>query len=139
MSQELETLINAPQQITLSNGRVLDVTPIRVKELPSFAAALGPIFDMLAGGASVQALIAHNSESVIAATAIGMRIPRAEIDQFELDDLVVCAAKVIEVNADFFARRVLPALNQTTVRMSGLLAGLMRSTGSSQADTGSET
>lgn len=139
MTTELETIVNAPQPLTLPGGRVLEVTPIRVKELPSFIAALEPIIDRLAGGASVESLIVYNSEAVIAATAIGLRLTRAEVDDFDLDDLVAGASKVVEVNADFFARRVLPALNQTTVRLNGLLAGLMQSIGSSRPDTDSAT
>lgn len=136
---ELETIINAPSPLTLSSGRVIDVTPIKVREFPAFTAALEPVVGLLASGADVPALMLRHAESVIAATAIGLRIPRAEVDDFELDDLVLAAGKVMEVNADFFARRVLPALNLTTATMSGLLAGLMRSTGSFPADTGSAT
>jgi hypothetical protein len=136
---ELETIINAPEPLTLSTGRVIDVTPIKTREFPAFTAALEPVFGMLAAGADVPTLMLRNSDAVIAATAIGLRIPRAELDDLELDDLVIAAAKVMEVNADFFARRVLPALNQTTTRMGGLLAGLMRSIASSPADTDSAT
>lgn len=139
MTTELETIVNAPEPLTLSTGRVLDVTPIKVREFPAFTKALEPIISMLAGGAAVQALLVQNSEAVIAATAVGLRIPRDEVDDFDLDDLVIAAAKVMEVNADFFARRVLPALNQTTVKMSVLLAGLMRSIDSSPADTDTAT
>lgn len=139
MTTELETIINAPEPLTLSTGRVIDVTPIKTREFPAFTKALEPVFGMLAVGVAVESLLAQNSEAVIAATAVGLRIPRAEVDDFDLDDLVIAAAKVMEVNADFFARRVLPALNQTTAKMSGLLAGLMRSIGSSPADTGSAT
>lgn len=137
--KELETMINAPHTVTLSSGTVLEITPIRVKELPALTAAVEPIFALIAGGMPVSAMLASNSDAVIAATAIGLRMARAELDEFELDDLVVAAAKVMEVNADFFARRVLPALNQATVKMSGTLAGLMQSIDSSQADTGSAT
>lgn len=139
MSTDLKTIVNAPQPLVLSDGRTLDITPIRVKELPAFIAALEPIFGMVSAGASVTTLLAQNSEAVIAATAVGLRLPRAEVDEFGLDDLVTGAAKVMEVNADFFARRVLPALNQTTSQMSSLMAGLMPSIGSSPADTGSAT
>jgi len=139
MQTELETIVNAPQPLTLSDGRVLDVTPIKTREFPAFTNALNPVIGMIAAGVEVQSLLAQNSEAVIAATAIGLRIPRAELDDFDLDDLILGAAKVMEVNADFFARRVLPALNQTTAKMSGLLAGLMHSIDSSPADTGSAT
>lgn len=136
---ELDIIVNAPEPLTLSTGRVIEVTPVKVREFPAFTAALEPVIGLLASGADVSALLLVHSESVIAATAIGLRIPRAEVDDFDLDDLVLAAAKVMEVNADFFARRVLPALNWTTTQMSGLLAGLMPSIDSSPADTGSAT
>lgn len=139
MPSELETIINAPQQIALSDGRVLDVTPVRVKDLPAFMAAIEPVLSLAVDGSDVLALMVRDSESVIAATAIGLRIPRTEIDEFGLDDLVVCAGKVLEVNADFFAQRVLPAINLTTKRINSLLGGLMQSIGSSRQDTDSPT
>lgn len=134
---DLDTLVNTPVTVALSSGAVIEVTPIRVRELPAFIAALEPLLGMAAGGFDVMALLAHNSEAVIAATAIGLRLPRAEVDEFGMDDLVTAAVAVIEVNADFFVRRVQPALTQAQRQTIARLAGSMPSSASSPTATGS--
>lgn len=136
---DLNTLVNAPVSLALSTGRAVDVSPIRVKELPAFIAALEPLFALMGGGIDVVALLAHNSEAVIAATAVGLRMPRAEVDEFGLDDLVAAAVAVIEVNADFFVRRVQPALSQAQKRTTARLAGLTPPSDLSPTDIGSAT
>ena len=37
--------------------------------------------------------------------------PRAWVDELAADEAILLAAKVIEVNADFFTRTVIPKLN----------------------------
>ena len=45
--------------------------------------------------------------------------PRAWVDELAADEAILLAAKVIEVNADFFTRTVMPRLNG---EMGGLIA-----------------
>lgn len=132
---ELDIVVNTPVTLTLSTGLEIVVTPIRVKELPAFIAAIQPLIAMADSGFDVVAMLAQNSDAVIAATAIGLRISRAQADEMGIDDLVESALSVIEVNADFFARRVQPALMRAQQTMAARLAGSTPSSNSSDTAT----
>ena len=45
------------------------------------------------------------------AVAIAVGKPRAWVDELAADEAILLAAKVIEVNADFFTRTVIPKLD----------------------------
>ena len=124
---DLQALAGSAQRLELSTGRVVELTPIRVKELPAFMAAIGALLGQMSASPDVLAMLAQNPEAVIAATAIGLRMPRAEVDELGTDDLVVAALAVIEVNADFFVRRVQPALLKASAQAVAALAGLTSS------------
>ena len=85
--------------------------PIKVKDLPAFLAAIEPIAQEIARG-DILAALAKHADRVIEATAIGAGVERAWLEEQTPDVLVDLAAQVMEVNADFFARSVLPRLNR---------------------------
>jgi|GEM_PF-1781506 len=85
--------------------------PVKVRDLPAFLAAIEPIAQEMARG-DILAALAKHADRVIEATAIGAGVDRAWLEDQTLDVLVDLAARVLEANADFFARSVLPRLNQ---------------------------
>lgn len=119
--KQLDALANVPLAVTVG-GRELAITPIRVAELPAMLRACEPIFALLAGG-DVMASLLHDADSAINAIAIGARIPRAELDAFELDELVALGGTVLQVNADFFARRLAPAFIGASQKVAAALGG----------------
>lgn len=119
--KQLDALANAPLTLTVG-GREFAITPIRVAELPAMLRACEPIFAQLAGGDMLAALT-HDADSVINAIAIGARIARADLDVFELDDLVLLGGAVMQVNADFFARRLAPAFITASEKVTVALGG----------------
>lgn len=130
----LETMI--PQPVVVSaGGREIAVTPIRVRELPAFMRAVEPIIGMIAAGGDMAALLAHNADAVIEATAIGARVERGFVDELELDELLGMAAAVLEVNADFFVQRLLPAFTAASERMAKKLGGLSLTPDSAPPDS----
>lgn len=135
----LAALINEPATLTLADGSVFPVTPIRVKELPAFLRALHPVINLLTDAADLPGLFMTNSEEIIAATAIGLRQPRAQIDEFGVDDLLAAATLVVEVNMDFFVKRVQPAFQRALNSAAGRLTGSTMLSGSSAPDTGTPT
>lgn len=118
---QLDALANAPLTVSVG-GRDLAITPIRVAELPAMLRACEPIFTQLSGGDVTGALL-HDADSAINAIAIGARIPRGDLDALELDELVVLGGAVMQVNADFFARRLAPAFIEASQRVTAALAG----------------
>lgn len=118
---ELDALANVPLTVTVG-GRAVDITPVRVAELPAMLRACEPIFAQLAGG-DVAAALLHNPDAAITAIAVGARLSRAEIDALALDELIELGGAVLQVNADFFARRLAPAFVAASEKVIKALAG----------------
>jgi hypothetical protein len=94
-----------------------DIQPIKVRDLPRFLKAIEPIAADLASGDIAGALMRH-ADAVIEATAIGAGVERAWLEDQTPDVLAELAAKVLEVNADFFVRRVLPVVMAAADRLT---------------------
>lgn len=137
--RDLDALANAPLTVTVGGRvrhtpdgpvdvpqRVLSVTPVEVIELPAMLRACQPVFGLLAGGDLMSALL-KDPEAVIAAIAVGARLPRSEMDALDMAELVALGSAVIQVNADFFVRRVTPALVEASQKVALALAGSMAS------------
>ncbi len=102
--------------ITAEEAKTIEINPVIVGNLAAFVAAVMPIAQQMMRGDVVEALIKH-TDNVITATAIGACVPRDRLDASGTDALAILAARVMEVNADFFARRLLPELTQVAGRI----------------------
>ena len=125
-----------PVPVTLViDGEPLDLTPIRVGELPAFARAVQPavttLSASLSGSPDWLMLMAEHGETVIEAVAIASRRPVDWVADLGLDEAVRLTEAVFEVNADFFIQRVLPGLTEAAARISQILGA--RSTGATQS------
>lgn len=98
------------------------IEPVSVADLPAFLKAIEPVAREIAAGDLVGAMM-RNADAVIDAAAIGAKVDRAWLGQQTPDVLVELAARVLEVNADFFVRRVLPAINAAAERLSRIASG----------------
>ncbi|MFN4295084.1 MAG: DUF6631 family protein [Thermoflexales bacterium] len=98
------------------------IAPVKVRDLPAFLAAIEPIARELADG-DILAALAKHADRVIEATAIGTGVERAWLEEQTPDVLVDMAAKVLEVNADFFVRQVLPRVTAAAERLAAMQAG----------------
>lgn len=105
--------------ITLDQAQSLPIAPVKVKDLRAFLKAIDPIARDLAEG-DILAALAHHADEVITATAIGAGVPRAELDEATADVLVLLATRVMEVNADFFVRQVLPLVTAAAERIAAI-------------------
>ncbi len=99
-----------------------DIQPIKVRDLPRFLKAIEPIAADLASGDIAGALMRH-ADAVIEATAIGAGCDRAWLEDQTPDVLVELSAKVIEVNADFFVQKVLPAMQAAAGTLARIASG----------------
>lgn len=109
-NNELAILTPVGVEVT-AGGETIMVTPIKVKELNAFLAAIQPVLgDLTQKEIDVMALMLKSPDSVIKATAIGCRKPLDWVDELDIDELARLALAVIEVNTDFFIRKVLPAV-----------------------------
>jgi hypothetical protein len=115
-----DALPPVPERVDVA-GESLEITPLRVGELPAFARAIHP----LAAGLSVSpdwlALLADHGEAFIETMAIASRRPREWVASLDLDAAVRLAEAVFRVNADFFIRRLLPGVTEAAARIGTLL------------------
>ncbi len=102
-------------------GECIDLTPLKVGEVPAFARAVQPIAAGLSASPDWLALLAEHGEAVIAAIAIATRRPVVWVAGLDLDEAVRLAEAVFGVNADFFIRRLLPSVTQAAVRIGQTL------------------
>ena len=98
-------------------GEHIELTPLKVGEVPAFARAVQPIAASLSASPDWLAILAEHGEAVISALAIATRRPVDWVAGLELDDAVHLAEAVFGVNADFFIRRLLPSVTQAAARI----------------------
>ena len=106
--KELEKIAPIPVRVDVGGERI-SITPIKTRELPAMMRAVSPILTEIQRGDIVAALAA-NADALIDAVATGARLERSWVNGLDVDDLVILAGAVIESNADFFVRRVMPIL-----------------------------
>ena len=109
-----------PLSIEIAGERI-DLTPLKVGEVPAFARAVQPIAVGLSASPDWLALLAEHGEAVIAAIAIATRRPVDWVAGLDLDEAVRLAEVVFGVNADFFIRRLLPSVTQAAARIGQTL------------------
>lgn len=108
---DLDTLVPQPVDL-LIHGETLRIQPLKVGQLPGFLRAITPVMQQISS-ADIDwlTLFAERGEDLLAAIGIAVGKPRAWVDDLAADEAILLAAKVIEVNADFFTRTVMPRLD----------------------------
>ena len=109
-----------PASVEIAGERI-DLTPLKVGEVPAFARAVQPIAAGLSASPDWLALLAEHGEAVIATIAIATRRPVVWVAGLDLDEAVRLAEAVFGVNADFFIRRLLPSVTQAAARIGQTL------------------
>ena len=102
-------------------GERIDLSPLKVGEVPAFARAMQPIVASLSASPDWLAMLAEHGEAVIAAVAIATRRPVDWVADLDLVDAVHLAEAVFGLNADFFIRRLLPSVTQAAARIGQTL------------------
>ena len=123
-----KTFPPAPVVVTLS-GIAMELTPIRLGELPRLLAVVRPLADDITGDPEWIALLGRHGDSVLDLLAITTRRERAWVNDLSLEDAVLLAAAVFEVNADFFVAHVVPAIQGAAQRLAPTLRSLTKSDG----------
>jgi hypothetical protein len=120
-------------------GEALEITPLKVGELPAFARAVRSIASKVTSDPDWLCLLSEDGESVILALAIACRRPPDWVAALALDDAIRLAEAIFGANANFFIQRVVPAITQMSTRVGqqipSLIPGVMPLPGSSGPDT----
>jgi hypothetical protein len=127
-----------PESIVIA-GEPLDLTPLRIGELPAFTRAIKPFAEKLAGEVDWASLIADHGEAVLQALAVAVRRPCSWVEGLALNEAIQLADALLTVNADFFVRAVVPACTAMAEHLALRMAGLGLSSGSSEPDTATPT
>lgn len=129
---DLDTLV--PQGIELViDGKPLVIKPLKVGQLPGFLRAISPVIQQISSTEiDWLALFGERGDDLLSAIAIAVGKPRAWVDELAADEAIRLAAKVIEVNADFFTRTVMP-------RLDGVLAAGLKVPAAKVGSTPSST
>ena len=109
--------------IIFVGGERLELTPLKLGEIPGFARAIRPLASSLSVSPDWLALLDEHGEAVIEAVAIASRRPKDWLAGLELDDAVRLTEAVFEVNADFFIQRVWPSLSEAAAQIGTRMAG----------------
>jgi len=108
---DLDKLVPTTSELTL-NGETISISPLRVGQMPAFLRVLAPVMKQITDeGVDWLSLFGERGEDLLRAVAIAINKPQKWVDDLAADEAILLAAKVIEVNADFFTRTVLPRLD----------------------------
>lgn len=108
---DLDILIPQPVEMIIG-GESLAIKPLKVGQMPAFLRAITPVMKQITNGEiDWLALFGEHGDDLLSAVAIALGKPRAWVDELAADEAVLLAAKVVEVNADFFTRAVMPKIN----------------------------
>ena len=108
---DLDKLVPQPATLTVAR-ETLAIQPLQVGRLPAFLRAISPTLQQLkAPQIDWLALLIEHGDDLLQAVSIAVDKPRAWVDALAADEAILLAAKVVEVNADFFTRTVLPRLD----------------------------
>ena len=114
---DLDKLVAQAVEISVA-GEALAIKPLKIGQMPAFLRAITPVMQQLGGnGIDWLALFGEHGDDLLTAVSIAIGKPRTWVDALDADEAILVATKVIEVNADFFTRTVMPRLNE---QMSGL-------------------
>ena len=134
---DLDTLV--PQGIELViDGEPLVIKPLKVGQLPGFLRAISPVMQQISSTEiDWLALFGERGDDLLSAIAIAVGKPRAWVDELAADEAILLAAKVIEVNADFFTRTVIPRLEGVFAQARNLAPN--QASGSTPSTAGTTT
>lgn len=122
MSDELEVLAPSGASVPY-RGETIDVLPLEIGMIPEVVRIARPVLQKIFAAVGDDAAIAedqlidlvldlveNNSEQVFAAVAICTGREVSVIKRGQIDEFVLLAKKVFEVNRDFFLQKLVPLL-----------------------------
>ncbi len=118
---ELEKIFDDKKSLVI-NGENIEISPLYLGEFPLMFKAIKPFVDKIGVNPDWISLMVDHGEDLLEALSIASRRPREWINNLELDNAMMLASLIFEVNADFFIQRVVPSINTMTENMKNLSA-----------------
>jgi len=125
----------------------LELRPLKIGQLPRLVRAARPVIDAVLSLEAlpdensgdmvtlVMDLIGNHDEQVFEAASICTGKPADWLRDGDIDEFVLLAIKVFEVNRDFFARRLAPLLGGRAEALVSVASGAGRTPSSSSSST----
>lgn len=121
---DLGTIIPTEEPLTIQ-GKVVTPRTIKVKQLPGIISTIQPFAGLFTGGGvstlDLPSLIINHTPAAVELVHQLTGEDTEWIEGLELDEMVLVLTRVVEVNLDFFIRRLLPLLSGAMVRLSNNL------------------
>jgi hypothetical protein len=115
----LDTYINEPTLCQVG-GKQIAVSPLKVRQIPAFTRAISPVMGPLMAG-DILTAIAIAGDDLVRALSIATGEPVDWLGDLEADAFVKLASTVLEINADFFVRRLTPEITRVSESLSKIL------------------
>ena len=119
MSQDLEAFI--PKEVTVQvNGEPFTVRPLTMGRIPAFVKAAEPIKGVLGGGDINLAdflMDETKNKALINAIRLATGMSEQKLESLTPDTIIELATAILEVNADFFVRRLAPLWRTSLIRV----------------------
>lgn len=127
MSDELDIISPPSEDVKLADGESITITPVRMGKLREFAGSAAPIASdlmVMADGGDVDLAALLLGDELLKLVAIGTCQTTERLEQLGVDEFLALAFAVVRVNADFFARRLLPQVLKEVAAMQGMVAAV---------------
>ena len=130
MTQDLD-IIDPPARAITFAGREVMITPLTTGQIPGFARSIKPLMGLAEridniGAEDLLDIMADYGDNIIEASALASGIPIDDIRQSSPIDMLPLVRAIIEINQDFFARRLAQALQAARPQTPSPGAGLTR-------------
>jgi hypothetical protein len=123
MSEDVSLEILEPAVRAVSaGGRLVEVRPLRVRQIPAIVRALRPVLGSLPkemDGAALLELYCEHAESITAAIAVMVDLAPEEVGELEIGAAIELFAICLEVNRDFFTRTLPGLFGKAAAAISG--------------------
>lgn len=102
------------QTLTLSDGRVFEIKPFTFGQMADAARALGAVGSVIAmvDIIGLMTALVEAGEPAVKLVQMATSMTQEQVLALPQDDGIAVLAAVLEVNADFFARRVITAMTR---------------------------
>jgi len=121
-------MIPEPVEVIVG-GETLAIGPVKMRQLSRVSRGMKGLLHHFQGDTvDIMGMLAEGAEDLTSALSAATDRPEEWIGELTLDDVILLTQTVIEVNADFFARTVLPRVEEAAKGLSKLnLPGRMSS------------
>jgi len=123
---ELSTLVEIEKvDVKLSTGEVLLISEITIREFPSF---IKIVKRLLPKGLTkdkektieeqLLEVVMEDPDALLELVSVCSKMEKTKLDTLSITDLILIATAIIEVNLDFFMKKVLPVIGIATERIA---------------------